>query len=200
MQRPNHGAMGVWATVVLLAASALGDAAPARLKIGDTLPLLAGKTVTDKPLELPAAAQGKVAVVIFSFSRAGGRDAKNWAQHLSKDDPQLLLYTAIFLESVPRLFRSIAVSEIRSGMPPAMLDRTLLLYQQQSSWEQILQSTDEKNACVVLLGRDGHIRWISSGPFAEPAYEHLREQLRNDAGRSAEMNDFAASDSKQDGS
>jgi hypothetical protein len=78
-------------------------------------------------------------VVIFSFSRAGGHDARNWAQHLSKDYPHLEIYNAIFLESVPRLFRDMVVAGIRSGMPPAVQDRTVILYQQQSSWEQKLR-------------------------------------------------------------
>lgn len=115
-------------------------------------------------------------MVIFSFSRDGGRDAQNWAQHLSKDDPHLPIYTAIFLESVPRMFRSFAVSGIRGGMPPVMLDRTLLLYHQQTSWEQRLHVTDESYAYV--LRRDGHIRSIFPGPFSDPLY--LR--LRNEAG------------------
>lgn len=117
-------------------------------------------------------------VVIFSFSRAGGRDARNWAQHLSKDDPNLPLYTVIFLESVPHLFRSIAASEIRSGMPQAMQARTLLLYEQQSLWEQRLRLTSEGQAYVVLVGQTGNIRWLHSGPLADPLYLELKEQMR----------------------
>ena len=106
MRRRNYGAIGASALVVFLAASALGEQGTSLLKPGDALPPLAGQTVAGKPLDLPTAAEGKIAVVIFSFSRAGGRDAQNWAQHLSKDDPHLSIYSAIFLESVPRLFRS----------------------------------------------------------------------------------------------
>ncbi|MGD0632146.1 MAG: hypothetical protein ABR987_22705, partial [Terracidiphilus sp.] len=138
MWRRNCGAFGAWALVALLAVSAPGEQGTSLLKPGDALPQLAGQTVAGKPLDLPAAAAGKVAVVIFSFSRGGGRDAQNWAQRLSKDDPNLPIYTAIFLESGPRMFRAIAVSGIRSGMPPVMLGQTLLLYRQQASWEQRL--------------------------------------------------------------
>lgn len=178
MLRRNRGAIGAWALVVLLVASAHGEPGTPLLKPGDALPPLAGKTVTGKPLDIPAAAEGNVAVVIFSFSRAGGRHAQNWAQHLSKDDPHLPLYTAIFLESVPRLFRSIAVSEIRSGMPPAMQDRTLIVYQQQGLWEQRLHVTDESYARVLVLGQAGRIRWMSPGPFADSIYLRLRKEVQ----------------------
>ncbi len=178
MRRQNYGASGASALVVLLAASALGEQGTSLLKPGDALPRLAGQTVAGKPLDLPTAAAGKVAVVIFSFSRGGGRDAQNWAQHLSNDDPHLPIYTAIFLESVPRMFRAIAVSGIRSGMPPVMLDQTLLLYQEQTSWEQRLHVKDESYACVLVLDQSGRIRWISLGPFADPLYLSLRKEVR----------------------
>lgn len=177
MWRRSCAAIGAWALVVLLATSSLAEQGTSLLKPGDAFPPLAGRTVAGKPLDLPTAAAGKVAVVIFSFSRAGGRDAQNWAQHLSKDDPHLAIYTAIFLESVPRMFRSIAVSGIRSGMPPAMLDQTLLLYQQQTSWEQRLHVKDESYACVLVLDQSGRIRWISLGPFADSLYLRLRKEI-----------------------
>lgn len=178
MLRRNRGAISAWALVILLAASVHGEPGMLPLKPGDALPPLASQTVTGKSLDLPAAAEGNVAVVIFSFSQAGGRDARNWAQRLSKDDPHLPLYTAIFLESVPRLFRSIAVSRIRSGMPPAMQDHTLLVYRRQSSWERRLRVTDESYACVLVLGPAGHIRWMSLGPFADSIYLRLRTEVQ----------------------
>jgi hypothetical protein len=156
--------------------SARGRGGTSPLKAGDLLPPLVGQTVAGKQLDLPAATERKVAVVIFSFSRTGGQDARSWEQHISKDDPNLPLYTAIFLESVPRLFRSLAISDIRSTMPPAMLGQTLLLYQQQTFWKQRLRVTDENHACVLVLDRSGRIRWISLGPYADALYVHLRKE------------------------
>lgn len=178
MTHQSCRAIGIPALAVLLAASALGEQGPSPLKPGDAFPPLAGQTVTGKPLNLPAWAAGKVAVVIFSFSREGGRDAQNWAQHIAKDDPHLPIYNAIFLESVPRIFRSIAVAGIRKGMPPVMLDETLLLYQQQTSWEQRLNVTDEGCARVLVLDQSGRALWISSGPFANWSYQRLRNEVR----------------------
>jgi len=103
--------------------------------------------------------------VVFSFSRAGGRDAQLWTQRLMKDDPHLANYTVIFLESVPGLFRPIAVSGIKDGMPPVLQDRTILLYRNEDLWRQRLQVTNERNACVMLLGSAGQVQWVTSGPF-----------------------------------
>lgn len=115
--------------------------------------------------------------MILSFSRAGGCDAQHWAQHLSKDYPHLAIYDVIFLESVPRLFRFLAVSNIRDGMPPTMQERTVLLYRDQAAWEQRLCVTDESHTGVILLKRDGDIQWSTSGPMTDSRYSTFERRL-----------------------
>jgi hypothetical protein len=171
-------AAGFVVAVMLLSAPVLGQPAPSHLKPEDTLPVVRGQALTGKWLDLPAAASDSSAAVILSFSRAGGRDAQNWAQHLSKDYPHLAIYTVIFLESVPRLFRSLAVSGIKDGMPLSMQDRTVVLYRDESLWKERLQVIDESRASVILLGPRGHIQWITSGPFADSLYLSLSKQIR----------------------
>ncbi len=174
MMLRTYGAILAWALALSLTSPALGQPGSPPLRPGDVLPSVAGETLSGKPLDLPTAAQDRAAVVIFSFSRAGGRDAQNWAQHLAKDYPRLDIYNVIFLESVSRLFRGMAVSGIRSGMPPAVQDRSAIVYRLQSIWEQRLQVTNEADATVVVLGRAGSIRGMARGPFAESVYARIR--------------------------
>ena len=148
------------------------------LRPGDPFPPLTGQTLSGKQIELPRAAAGKQAIVILSFSRAGGHDSQTWSQHLSKDAPGMPIYTVIFLESVPSLFRGMAVSGIKSKMPPTMLDRTILLYQDAQAWEKRFQLADEDHACVVLLKVNGAILWTSSEPFSDARYLGLLKQIR----------------------
>lgn len=176
--RQNAVAAGLVILTILLSVPTPGQPAPSQLKPDDTLPMLGGQALTGKWLDLPAAAGDSPAAVILSFSRAGGHDAQNWAQHLSKDYPHLAIYTVIFLESVPRLFRSVAVSGIRGGMPLSMQYRTILLYRYESLWKRRLQATDEGRASVILLGPRGHIKWITSDPFADSLYLALSKQIR----------------------
>jgi hypothetical protein len=102
----SHNAIATVFAVLatLLSASSAAQSAPPALKPGDPMPPLVGQALTGTSIDLPAAAAEAPAAVILSFSRAGGRDAEAWAQHLSKDHPHLAIYTVIFLESVPRLF------------------------------------------------------------------------------------------------
>lgn len=164
-------------SAMLMTSRAPGQPSSSVLKLGDPLPPLAGQVLTGKQLDLNAATGDNPAVLILSFSRAGGRDAQNWAQHLSKDCPHVTIYSVIFLVSVPRLFRPMAVSSIRGGMPLSMQDRTIILYRDENLWKQRLQINDESSASVVLLGPDRHIKWITPGPFADALYQAMRKQI-----------------------
>jgi hypothetical protein len=86
------------------------------------------------------------------------------------------------LESVPTLFRGMAVSGIKSNMPSAIQDRTIVSYQDEALWKHRLAVTDDGHAYVVLVGTNGHIHCITSGAFSDAEYRSLKnkvlEQLR----------------------
>lgn len=164
--------------VMLTAALAAGQPRSSELKASDPLPPLAGQTLTGKQLDVTVAANTGQSVLILSFSRSGGRDAQNWSQRLSKDFPHVTIYTVIFLESVPGLFRHLAISGIRDEMPPSMQDRTVVLYRDESLWKQRLQVNSESSASVILLGPGSHVGWLTPGPFAEGLYQELSRRIR----------------------
>jgi hypothetical protein len=155
-----------------------GSAAP--LQIGELLAMLKGETLSGEQVELPAADAGRKRVLVFSFSKAAGDDSRVWSQHLAKetgtDDP-VHTFRVIMLESVPRLVRGMAVAGIRSGVPAADRNRTILVYKDEDSWKKRLAVTNDKYAYVILVDGKGRVGWIGSGPFTELSYSHLREAL-----------------------
>ena len=156
--------------------AAPSDGSP--LQRGQTLPQISGQALTGRSIELPAAASGKPAVVIFSFSKTAGNDARSWNERLSRDFPKdVPSFTIIMLESVPKLFRGMALSGIKGSMPIAMQDRTLVLYRDETLWKQRLAFSEDSRAYVILLGPDGGIAWKSEGAFSEDAYALLKDQL-----------------------
>lgn len=155
-----------------------------QLHVGDVLPKFTGQTMTGKSMELPASSGPAVAV--FSFSRAAGEDSRLWNDRLAKEFPDgVARNTVIMLESVPRLFRGVAVSSIKRSMPVSMQDRTVISYEDELIWKRRLDVSDGNRASVVLLGPDGHIRWISAGSFADLEYSRLREEIRRIVGQNS---------------
>jgi hypothetical protein len=156
--------------------AAPSDVSP--LQRGQTLPQISGQALTGRSIELPAAVSGKPAIVIFSFSKTAGNDARSWNERLSRDFPKdVPSFTIIMLESVPKLFRGMALSGIKGSMPIAMQDRTLVLYRDETLWKQRLAFSEDSRAYVILLGPDGRIVWRSEGAFTEDAYAQLKDQL-----------------------
>jgi len=83
--------------------------------------------------------------VIFSFSKTAGNDARSWNERLSKDFPKdVPSFTIIMLESVPKLFRGMALSGIKGSMPIAMQDRTLVLYRDETLMNTIPPPSNKK--------------------------------------------------------
>jgi hypothetical protein len=141
--------------------------------LGEPLPALTGETLSSKQVELPAAESGRDRVLIFSFSKAAGADSRLWSEHLAKEI--VVTFRVIVLESVPRLVRGMAVSGIRSGIPAAQRDHTLLVYKDEASWKKRLGVTNDKYSYVVLLDGTGRIRWIGAGPFTDATYAQLTQ-------------------------
>jgi hypothetical protein len=178
MHRRSFLFAGLAISHFLVARETFAQAGPAPLKPGDILPPLAGQALTGKSLDVALGLAGSPAVVIFSFSRAGGRDAQRWIERLQKHEPGLAIYTIIFLESVPGLFRGMAVSGIKAGMPSAMQARTLLLYRDEDLWKNRLQSTNEGQACLTLIRPSGQIEWMTSGPLSDAAYAEFTRSIQ----------------------
>ncbi len=155
------------------------SAAP--LRIGDTLPPVSGQTLTGQTLRLPAASLGQASILIFSFSRVAGKDARQWNEHLvNGSSGGIPVYMVIMLESAPKLFRGMAIAGIKSTMPPLQQSRTIVLYSDEQLWKSRLAVTNDSRAFVLLLDENGRLRWMNSGAFTDAEYS----RLQNEASRS----------------
>jgi ATP10 protein len=149
------------------------------LQPGQVLPQFSGETLTGKSMALPAAARGEPALVVFSFSKAAGNDSRSWSQRLSRDFAAAVpIYTIIELESVPKLFRGMALSGIKGSIPAPIQERTIVLYRDEALWKQRLAFSDGNRAYVILLDPDGRMRWSNQGLFTETSYAQLKDQVK----------------------
>lgn len=147
------------------------------LHLGAALPDVVGQSLTGSPTHLSTIVAGKFAVVVFSFSEAGGRDTQIWDKQLVTDfgsNRSLALSTVIMLESAPRLFRGMIVSRLKKEMTPSLHSTTIVSYEEEKLLKQRLAVTDDSHAYVLLLGPDGCIRWRNAGAFRDAEYRELR--------------------------
>jgi hypothetical protein len=145
------------------------------------LPDVSGQNLSGSPTHLSSDVAGKVAVVVFSFSKSGGKDTQLWNRNLLRDfgsDRSVALSTVIMLESAPRLLRGVILSRLKKDVPPALQSSTIVSYQNEKLWKQRLRIADDSHAYVVLLGRDGSIRWMNSGALSDTEYKELNTNIQ----------------------
>jgi hypothetical protein len=165
---------------VLILFSAANMAVPPRLQVGDALPTLGGQTVSGAAAELPHSESCSASVLVFSFSRSGGLDARLWNERLEKDFgafSEVSRCTVIMLESVPKLFRGAALSNIKSNIPKPLWGKTILVFKDEALWKSRLGFSTDNHCYVAALDKGGRIVWIGTGPFTDNAYAGLRRAV-----------------------
>lgn len=168
----------MWRTVIYpsLVAIVVSNSAGASLQVGDAFPALTGQTVSGAAATIPAEETASVRVLVFSFSKSGGIDARLWSERLNKDFgpfSEVSRSTIIVLGSVPKLFRGTAISNIKTNLPKPLWEKTILVFKDDALWKSRLAFSTDGHCYVVALDRAGRVAWIGSGPFSEPAYAGL---------------------------
>ena len=154
--------------------------ADSALHPGDVMPEITGESLSGAPLKLPADAAGKSTVIAFSFSKSGGKDSRRWNEHLAKDfgsNKAVGSFTVILLEDAPKFLRGMIVSGIKAAMPQEVRATTVILYQDEALWKARLGVSTEGRAYMVLFDAKGSVRWMSSGPFTDAEYAHLKDEI-----------------------
>lgn len=142
-------------TLLFLLCSCALIASPAQtLQPGESLPVVAGKTLDDVDRELPAAFAGRRAAIAFGFSEEAGKVVRAWADELGDE---VLLYQVPVLEGVPWLFRGLTERSIRNDTPPSRHARLLLLYREEAEWRSRLEVKDEDTAYLVVVDAAGKV-------------------------------------------
>lgn len=159
----------------------LAQSAAVPLRLGDPLPDVAGENLLGSPTHLSTATTGKISVVVFSFSKVGGKDTQLWNRELLRDfgsNQSVALSTAIMLESAPRLLRGVIVSGIKNDMPSSLHSRTIVSYEDEKLWKQRLAVADDSHAYILLLEPHGHIRWRNAGAFSDTESTALKNKIQ----------------------
>lgn len=138
------------------------------------LPPLEGETLTGKKASLPAAANGRAALLILGFTHASQHQTKAWADRVQKEFPT---FSVAVLEEAPRLVRGMITHGIRSGVPKDQQDRFLLVYHGEKELKQAAGFDRPDDAYLLIIGPDGRIRWRYHGPVTDAAVEQIKSKF-----------------------
>lgn len=146
------------------------------------LPRIEGESFAGQHVVLPGAASGKIALLIFGFSKGSKIQTGDWAKKISADfgtSPGFALYQLPVLEDVPRLFRGMVISGIKKGVPENQRDRFIPILQGEADLKRELHFSESQSddAYVVLLDRNGMVLSEFHGPADDPLYSQTKQQI-----------------------
>lgn len=146
------------------------------------MPKVEGESLAGHHIVLPDAASGKVAVLIFGFSKASKVPTAAWAKKISIDfrsQSDFVLYQLPVLEDVPRLVRGMVISSIRKGIPDETRDRFVPILNGEAELKKLVSYKEQDDAYLIVLSRAGKIAAQMHGPVTDAAYAPLKTKLES---------------------
>lgn len=151
------------------------------LLTAETLPYFEGQNLAGKPIVLPDAAKGRIAILVIGFSHASQSPTKDWSGRLTHefaDSSKVTVYSIAALEEVPRLFRGMAAHGIKSGTPEDERSRFLLLYHGEEQLKRAADFSNPDDAYLILLDATGSIRWRFHGPLTDVTFMRVQAEVK----------------------
>jgi hypothetical protein len=148
--------------------------------IGSRLPRTEGETASEKPIVLPDAAAGRVAVLIVGFSKKSSEVSEQWENRVLQEygaGGQVGIFRIAVLESVPRLLRGFIRGRIEKNIPKEKRDSFVLLFQGEAEWKALVQFAGPDDAYLVVLDANGGVRWVGHGEPAPGGVADLKAQV-----------------------
>ena len=165
---------GLLSVVVLLGAMAAQADQP--------LPRIEGESFADQKVVLPDAARGKIAVLIFGFTKASKEPTSAWANKIQAEfgvRSGFVLYQLPVLESVPRLIRGMVISSIKKGVTESMRAHFIPILRNEAELKELVSYKAPDDAYLVVLDPNGQVVLQTSGQFSEGAYGEFRTHLES---------------------
>lgn len=152
-------------------------ATAAPLTPGAMLPPLRGELLTGRDAELPALTRGRVALVAFGFTRASSTDVESWAGRFKAaygaDTTFTWLEVPLINRGMARMMKPLIQGGMRSGTPEPDRIHVMTVWGAPREWKDWLEFDAPKSAYVVLLDREGHVRWRGMGPLDDGRWRAL---------------------------
>lgn len=171
--------VGILATAMAnLRASAAQDS----LRLGERMPKLEGQTLTGRTAVLPQALAGKVALVAMGFTYKSRFPVEAWADWYRMtigSTPSVTFFEVPMIGGAATLGRWFINRGMRNGTPAELHDQVITVYGGTGDWKQRLSYSPEHkdDAFLIVLDREGVVRWLHHGVFDQPQADELKNVL-----------------------
>ena len=146
------------------------------------MPKTGGESFAGRKVLLPDDAAGKVAVLIFGFSKASKVPTGAWSSKLLADfgtRPDFELYQLPVLEDVPRFVRGMVIAGIRKGVPENRRAHFVPILQGEPELKKFVHYSEPDDAYLAVLSPAGRVLELSHGTASDANYARMREKIES---------------------
>jgi hypothetical protein len=156
------------------------DDTPARLSPGDKFPPLRGEFLTGRDAQLPDVAVGKVALVMLGFTYDSRYAVEAWGEWYREaiglgDDTTF--FEVPMIGGMGRLGRWFIDRGMQRGTPKELHENVITVYGGTGDWKRRVGFAAEDAAYLILLDRDGVVRWMHAGDFDQAKATELEAAI-----------------------
>lgn len=145
-------------------------------------PRLQEENLAGQAVVLPDAAAGKVAILVFGFSRASQNTTGAWMKRLQPDfgkSAGVVLYQLPVLEEAPRILHGMIVSGMKKGVPEGERANFIPVMHNESELKKLVSYKEADDAYVVVLDRDGNVAYQAHSGTDASGYAELRAKVQD---------------------
>lgn len=146
------------------------------LEAGAPLPMLAGERLDGPHVTLPEATRGKVVLLAFGFTHGSAKAVEAWDERFARTfggDTTVTWIGVPVLGGMARIAKPMIVGGMRRGTPAAGRTHVMTVWSGADAWKKRLGYERGDWAYLVLLDREGRVRWTGRGPFDEALWREL---------------------------
>jgi hypothetical protein len=144
------------------------------------MPTVHGTSFAGTQVTLPDDLRGRVGVLVLGFSKSSGDVCKGWGQRLEesyRNSGEVMFYQIPMLESVPKFVRGMVLKSMKSGVPESEQPHFMPTFSDEAEWKKIVRYTNEDDAYVLVIDREGKVRWQTSGKVTDAGFAALKQQV-----------------------
>lgn len=165
------------------------------------IPPSQGTALNGRAVILPRDLPGRASILILGFSQHSADSTTAWEKPVRNnlasantpgataaigDRPAIGFLDMPFLEEAPSLIRPIIIRSIRKQVPDPVRPWFVPLTSGEAAWKQLtgFTPTAPDAAYVLLVDRNGQVRWQTHEAFSQPRFEELATAARQLAAES----------------
>ena len=150
-------------------------------------PAVTGSNLQRQKLSLPQDFRGELNLVLIAFQQWQQAQVDTWipfVRQLEESHSGVRYYELPTIQRRSVLSRTLINEGMRAGIPdPVARERTITLYVDKRAFREALELPGEDDIHVILLDRQGRVRWRAEGAFTAEKGESLTAALRGEATR-----------------